>query len=176
MICASASVFFGGGAMSFFDHKVKNIDDKPVEMGAYKGRVVMVVNTASQCGLTPQYEALERAYREFKPKGFVVIGFPANNFRGQEPGTNKEIKQFCVENYKVTFPMMAKVSVGGKDQAPIYEWLVAQSPEPEVQVRWNFEKFLIDRKGDVRYRFDPRTRPDDPKVRAALATLLAEPR
>lgn len=171
LITAAVSTAFGG-ANGFFDHKVEDIKGKQVAMSEYKGQVVMVVNTASKCGLTPQYAQLEALYRELKPKGFVVIGFPANNFGNQEPGSNSEIAQFCAEEYEVSFPMMAKVSVNGADRAPIYEWLISKSNAPTQNIRWNFEKFIIDRQGEVRFRFDPRTPPNDPKVREAIKSLL----
>jgi len=152
--------------------KFELIDGTKSSLGAYEGKVVLVVNTASRCGLTPQYEALEKLYRAHKVDGLVVLGFPANNFMGQEPGTNEEIAQFCSERYEVSFPMAAKVSVKGEDAHPLYKQLVAL-PEPlGGEPTWNFTKFVIDRNGDVVARFEPRVKPDDPKVVAALEELL----
>jgi glutathione peroxidase len=153
-------------------HAFQLIDGTPTTMKAYEGKVVLIVNTASRCGLTPQYEALERLYREHQKEGLVVLGFPANNFMGQEPGTNEEILGFCTGEYGVTFPMAAKISVKGEDAHPLYRQLAAQ-PEPiGGEPAWNFTKFLVDRKGNVVARFEPRTRPDDPMLVSAAAAEL----
>ncbi len=150
------------------------IDGTPTSFEAYKGKVVMVVNTAIKCGLTPQYEALEKLYRANKDRGFVIIGFPANNFMGQEPGTNEQILEFCTGTYDVTFPMAAKVSVKGEDAHPLYRQLT-KLPEPlGGEPTWNFTKFLINRDGEVVARFEPRTRPDDEKVVSKLSELLGD--
>ena len=119
---------------TLYDFKVENIDGKPVALKRFKGKVVLVVNVASKCGNTPQYEGLEKLYKEFKPRGLVVVGFPANDFGSQEPGSNSEIKEFCTAKYDVTFPMMSKLSVKGEDQAPLYKWLVANSDRPKDDV------------------------------------------
>lgn len=156
---------------TLYDFKMDNIDGKATPLAQYKGKVVLVVNTASKCGLTPQYEGLEALYRKYKDKGFVILGFPANNFNGQEPGTNAEIKEFCTGKYEVTFPMFSKISVKGDDQHPLYKWLIEQT-DKEKQVQWNFEKFLIAKDGTAAGRFAPQTKPDDPKLIAAIEAQL----
>lgn len=138
-----------------------------------EGKVVLVVNTASKCGLTPQYEALEKLYRVFKEEGLVVIGFPANNFMGQEPGTNAEILEFCTGKYDVTFPIAAKISVKGEDVHPLYKHLAALPAPLGGEPSWNFTKFLVDRSGNVVARFEPRTKPDDEQVVEAIRGALA---
>ncbi|HOD11861.1 MAG TPA: glutathione peroxidase [Candidatus Omnitrophota bacterium] len=131
---------------------VSDIDGKPVPLSDYKGKVLLIVNTASNCGLTPQYKSLEELYQKYKDRGFVVLAFPANNFMGQEPGTNEEIKNFCTINYKTTFPLFSKISVQGEDIAPLYAYLTGV-PGFEGGIIWNFNKFLIDRAGKVVGRF-----------------------
>ncbi len=148
------------------------IDGTKASFRQYEGKVVLIVNTASRCGLTPQYEALERVYREHKEDGLVVIGFPANNFMGQEPGTNEEIAAFCSERYGVTFPMAAKVSVKGEDAHPLYKQLTALPGPLGGEPSWNFTKFVVDRDGDVVGRFSPRVSPDAPEVISMLTGLL----
>ncbi len=154
-------------------HYVMNrIDGEPEELEIYRGKVVLMVNVASKCGLTPQYEALEELYQRYKDEGFVVIGFPANDFRGQEPGTNEEIAQFCSLEYGVTFPMFEKIVVTGENKHPLYKQL-EELPEPlGGEPRWNFTKFLIDESGHVVERFEPRVAPDDPRVTVAIDHLL----
>lgn len=131
---------------SFYDFTVKTIDGKDFPLSSLKGKKVLVVNVASKCGLTPQYAQLEKLYEKYKDKDFVIIGFPANNFMGQEPGSNEEIAQFCSLNYDVTFPMMAKISVKGKEIAPLYQWLTEKklNGKEDASVQWNFQKFMID--------------------------------
>lgn len=158
---------------TLYDFKVDNIDGKPTALKKFRGKVVLVVNVASQCGNTPQYAGLEKLYREYKSKGLVIIGFPANNFNGQEPGTNAEIKQFCTGKYDVTFPMMAKISVKGEDQAPIYKWLVANSDRPADPIEWNFAKFIVSRDGKVVGRIKPGDKVDSPEVHAQIEAALA---
>lgn len=154
--------------------KFEMIDGTKASFEQYKGKVVLIVNTASRCGLTPQYEALEKVYREHKEDGLVVIGFPANNFMGQEPGTNEEIAQFCSERFDVSFPMAAKISVKGKDAHPLYKQLAAL-PEPlGGEPGWNFTKFVVDREGNVVARFGPRVKPDAPEVLERLGKLLGQ--
>ncbi len=151
---------------SFHDFKVKSIDGEEFDLGSLKGKKVLVVNTASKCGLTPQYEELEKLYKQYKDKGFVIIGFPANNFMKQEPGTNEEIKTFCEVNYGVSFPMMAKISVKGDDIHPLYVWLTSKSENgvKDSSVKWNFQKYMIDEKGKFVDFASPRTQPYDDKI------------
>lgn len=134
---------------SFYDFTVKTIDGKPFKLSELKGKKVLVVNVASKCGLTPQYAELQELYDQYKDKNFVIIGFPANNFMGQEPGSNEEIAQFCSLNYDVTFPMMAKISVKGDDIAPLYQWLTEKkmNGKQDAPVQWNFQKFMVDENG-----------------------------
>lgn len=141
----------GYSQSSFYDYTVKTIDGAVFNLSTLKGKKVMVVNTASKCGFTPQYEGLEKLYEKYKDQNFVIIGFPANNFMHQEPGTNEEIKEFCKKNYGVSFPMMAKISVKGEDMAPIYKWLTTAELNGvmDSEVKWNFQKYLIDEKGNL---------------------------
>jgi len=138
-----------GDHLTLHDFTVKDIDGKDFDMASLKGKKVLVVNVASKCGLTPQYEQLQKLYEEYRDQNFVVIGFPANNFKDQEPGTNVEIKEFCSANYGVTFPLMDKISIAGEDQAPLYRWLTQKSENGKIdqEVTWNFQKFLIDEDG-----------------------------
>jgi glutathione peroxidase len=154
-----------------YEFTVKDIKGKEVKLADYKGKVVLVVNVASKCGLTKQYEALEKLYRDNKNVGFVVLGFPANNFMGQEPGTNEEIATFCKSKYDVTFPMFDKVSVKGDDAAPLFKWLISQSTN-KVDIEWNFAKFLVGKDGKVLQRFSPQTTPDSPEIKKALESAL----
>ncbi|KGN98607.1 glutathione peroxidase [Porphyromonas macacae] len=135
---------------TFHDFTVQTIDGKEFPLSQLKGKKVLVVNVASKCGLTPQYAQLEELYRTYKDQNFVVVGFPANNFNEQEPGSNEEIASFCSSNYDVTFPMMAKISVKGEDRHPLYEWLTekAQNGKEDAPVQWNFQKFMIDEEGN----------------------------
>ena len=136
---------------SFYDFKVETLDGETFDLSSLKGKKVLVVNTASKCGYTPQYEDLEKLYEEFSGDNFVVIGFPANNFMSQEPGTNKEIREFCTKNYGVTFPMMAKISVKGDDMHPLYKWLTTKDLNGvmDTKVKWNFQKYLVDEEGNL---------------------------
>jgi glutathione peroxidase len=160
---------------SVLDFKMRDIDGKDVKLKKYKGNVLLVVNTASKCGYTPQYEGLEATYEKYRDKGFYVLGFPANNFGGQEPGTEKEIKEFCTSKYKVTFPMFAKISVKGEDQDPLYAFLTSKETNPEFagDITWNFNKFLIDRKGKIVARFSSKEKPDSEAVTQAIEKYLA---
>ena len=160
---------------SVLDFKMRDIDGKDVKLKKYKGSVILVVNVASKCGYTPQYEALEAVYEKYKDKGFVTLGFPANNFGSQEPGTETEIKEFCTSKYHVTFPMFAKISVKGEDQDPLYKFLTSADTNPNFagDIKWNFSKFLVDRDGKVVARFEPKVKPDSPEITAAIEKYLA---
>ncbi len=138
-------------AQAFYDLRAKTIDGKEFNFSDLKGKKVLIVNTASKCGFTPQYEDLEKIYKEYKDKNFVIIGFPANNFNKQEPGTNDEIKEFCTKNYGVSFPMMEKISVKGEDMDPVYHWLTEKklNGKMDSSVKWNFQKYLIDESGNL---------------------------
>lgn len=156
--------------------KMRDIDGKTVKLKKYKGSVLLVVNTASKCGYTPQYESLQATFDKYKSKGFYVLGFPANNFGAQEPGSEAEIKEFCTTKYKVTFPMFAKISVKGDDQDPLYKFLTSKETNPQFggDITWNFNKFLIDRKGNVVARFSSKDKPDSEAVTAAIEKYLNE--
>lgn len=151
---------------NFFSFKTTTIDGKPFDLASLKGKKVLVVNTASKCGFTPQYKELQALYEKYQHRNFVIIGFPANNFLSQEPGSNQEIKQFCEKNYGVTFPMMSKISVKGKDQDPIYAWLTqkSQNGKTDAEVSWNFQKFMIDENGNLVDYLSPRESPMSDKV------------
>ena len=168
----TASAF---GASNVLDFTMNLLDGKPAPLANFKGKIVMLVNVASRCGFTPQYSALESIYEKYKDQGFVILGFPANNFGGQEPGTNAEIKNFCSTKYSVSFPMFAKVSVKGADCTPLYQYLTQQAnPSLAGDIKWNFTKFLVDRSGKVVARFESPVKPDSPEVTAAIEKLLKE--
>src|SRR6202451_2446202 len=153
LLIMAGSLFAASG---FYTFTLNSIDGTPAPLANYKGKVVLVVNVASQCGYTPQYSALEAMYEKYKNQGFVILGFPANNFGAQEPGTNEEIKTFCTRKYSVTFPMYAKISVKGADQAPLYTYLTKQTPQGiSGEIKWNFTKFLVDRDGKVVRGLEP---------------------
>ena len=156
---------------NWYAFKLPDIDGKEKSMDEFKGKVVLVVNVATKCGLTPQYEALEATYEKYKDKGFVIAGFPCNDFMGQEPGTEADIKAFCTGTYHVTFPMFSKLHVKGDEQNKMYKWLVWKTGGKDIE--WNFGKILIGKEGEVITRFDPRTKPDDPKVVEAIEKALA---
>jgi glutathione peroxidase len=161
-------------ASSLYDFTLNSIDGQAAPLAAYKGKVLLLVNVASKCGFTPQYTALEALYEKYKDQGLVVIGFPANNFMAQEPGTNEEIKTFCSRKYNVTFPMYSKISVKGDDKAPIYQFLTDKGVNPNTggEIKWNFTKFLVARDGTVISRFEPAVKPDSPEVIAAIEKAL----
>lgn len=181
---------------SIQDIPFTRMDGSKTTLAEFKGKVVLVVNVASKCGLTPQYEGLEKLYRQYKDRDFVVLGFPANNFLAQEPGTNEEIQEFCKLTYDVSFPIVSKISVKGSDKHPLYSALmeaspkahlpegsvlasklekIGQTPESPSGILWNFEKFLIDRHGTVAARFSPDTTPDSPELKETLESLLNKP-
>ncbi len=170
-LSVSAVLLTGGYANGaqpeeFHDFVVKDIYGEDFHLSGLQGKKVMVVNTASECGLTPQYEALEALYQQYRDQDFVIIGFPANNFNNQEPGSNEEIIAFCEENYGVSFPMMSKISVRGDDQAPLYQWLTQKELNGSVdaEISWNFQKFLIDENGRIAEVLAPRESPLSSKV------------
>lgn len=153
-------------AQSIHQFTVQNIEGKDFSFSSLKGKKIMVVNTASKCGLTPQYEQLEGLYEQFKDSNFVIIGFPANNFMSQEPGTNEEIVEFCQKNYGVSFPMMSKISVKGSDMHEVYKFLTEKSLNglEDSSVKWNFQKYLLNEEGKLEKVIDPRTLPNDPEI------------
>lgn len=177
-----------------YNFAVKKIDGAPATLGDYKGKVLLIVNVASKCGLTPQYDALEKIYEKYHEKGLSVLGFPANEFGSQEPGTNAEIQEFCRSNFGAQFPMFEKIVVKGAGQHPLYKFLTETKPEAQLKagapsfeeklkgygitrekkndILWNFEKFLVNRQGEVVARFSPDITPDDPMVTKAIESLL----
>jgi len=161
-------------AKSIYDFEMTDIDGNKIPLQKFKGNAVMIVNVASKCGLTPQYKELQELYSKYKDKGFVILGFPANNFKEQEPGTNKEIKEFCTLNYGVQFPMFSKISVLGGDIHPLYRFLTQKETNPNSpgNIRWNFDKFLVDKNGDIINRFHPKISPLDKTITEAIETLL----
>ncbi len=163
-------------AKSVLDFKMRDIDGKEVALKKYKGDVLLLVNTASKCGYTPQYEGLQAIYAKYKAQNFEVLGFPANNFGGQEPGTESEIKEFCESKYKVTFPMFAKISVKGEDQAELYKFLTSKETNPNFagDISWNFNKFLVNRKGEIVARFSSKETPESETVTSAIEKYLKE--
>ncbi|MES2622124.1 MAG: glutathione peroxidase [Bacteroidota bacterium] len=175
LITIMAVLFTAPETKTVYDFTLKDIDGKEVSLSDYKGKVLLIVNVASMCGNTPQYRDIETLYKKYKDKGLVVLGFPANNFMGQEPGSEKEIKEFCTREYAVTFPMFSKISVKGKDIAPLYSYLTQQSQNgvADAKVTWNFQKFLISRKGTVISSVSPHTSVNDVKVMSAIDAALA---
>jgi len=151
---------------TLYDFKATTLDGQPFDLSSLKGKKVLVVNTASKCGFTPQYKTLQELYDKYKDRNFVIIGFPANNFMKQEPGTNAEIKEFCTKNYGVTFPMMSKISVKGDDIAPLYKWLTLKTLNGVVdaEVQWNFQKFMIDEQGKLVGFASPKELPNSEKI------------
>ncbi|HEX8342570.1 MAG TPA: glutathione peroxidase [Tepidisphaeraceae bacterium] len=160
---------------SAMDFVVDDIDGKPYDLAQLKGKVVLIVNVASKCGFTKQYAGLEKLYEAKKDAGLVILGFPANDFGGQEPGTNDAIKEFCTGTYAVTFPMMSKITVKGADKAPLYQYLTAKETAGPAagEVKWNFTKFLVGRDGVIAGRFDSKVKPDDAALVAAVDAALA---
>jgi glutathione peroxidase len=176
MVLCLACGSLAAQAKSVYDFTMRSIDGQQVRLKSYKGKVVLLVNVASKCGFTPQYAGLEALYEKYKDRGLVIVGIPANNFASQEPGTNEEIKKFCSTKYNVTFPMMAKVSVLGQDQTPLYAFLTDKSVNPQIggHIKWNFTKFIFDRKGKPVARFEPAVTPDSPQVTAAIEGALGQ--
>lgn len=161
------------GAQSVLDFTMNTIDGIPCPLSKYRGNVLMIVNTASKCGFTPQYETLEQLYRTYKERGFLILAFPENNFLWQEPGTNEEIRKFCKDNYDVTFDLFAKISVKGNDKHPLYKYITEESSLPG-EIKWNFQKYLVDRHGQIVARYSPSVDPMTEEVRAKVEALLAE--
>jgi glutathione peroxidase len=161
---------------SVLDFHVKDVDGKDVELARFKGDVLLIVNTASQCGYTPQYKDLEAIFEKYKGQGFAVLAFPANEFGAQEPGSNEQIKEFCSSKYKVSFPLFAKIVVKGKGIDPLYEFLTSDATNPKYAgaIPWNFTKFLVNRKGEVIARFQPKDKPTSETVSGAIEKALAE--
>lgn len=165
---------FAARAASVYDISVKDIDGKTVSLGDYKGKVVLIVNVASKCGFTPQYKALEAVYKKYQDKGFVILGFPCNQFAGQEPGTDAEIKQFCTGTYDVTFPLFDKIEVNGANRHPLYQILAGKDSPFPGDIGWNFTKFIIGKDGKIENRFASKITPDSPEVVSAIETALAK--
>jgi glutathione peroxidase len=163
-------------ATSFHDFTHKTIDGAPQALSDYKGKVLLVVNVASRCGLTPHYAGMQSLHDELAPRGFAVLGFPCNQFAGQEPGNEAEIKSFCSTKYGVTFPLFAKLDVNGAARAPLYAWLTSQASKPDGpgDIAWNFAKFVIGKDGQVAARFNPRVEATAPEVCAAVDAALAK--
>ena len=166
ILLVSFHFLLGEDVKTIHQFKVNDIDGKEVKMSDFKGKKVLVVNVASKCGNTPQYEGLERLYKKYGSEKFVVLGFPANNFMGQEPGSNEDIKEFCTSTYNVTFPMMGKISVKGKDKAPLYEWLTQKEKNGvmDAEVTWNFQKFMIDENGQLVGVVKPGVEPETEEI------------
>ncbi len=162
-------------ATSIYDFTVDDIDGAAVKLEQYRGKVVMIVNVASKCGFTPQYEGLQKLYTTYKDSGLVILGFPANNFMRQEPGSDADIKAFCSMNFGVTFPMFSKISVKGEDQHPLYAYLTSKTTNPEFSgdISWNFNKFLVSRDGKIIARFGSRTKPEDAELVEAVKKALS---
>jgi len=158
-----------------YDFTLNSIDGQPAPLAGYKGKALLLVNVASKCGFTPQYAGLEKVYEQYKDRGLVILGFPANNFGAQEPGTNDEIKTFCSRTYNVAFPLYAKTSVKGDGINPLYRFLTDKSENPATggEIHWNFTKFLIGRDGKVLARFEPKVAPDSPELTQAIEKALA---
>jgi glutathione peroxidase len=166
IISVIAMSFISTDSNTIYQFKVKDINGQNFDFANLKGKKIMIVNTASKCGLTPQYEQLEALYTKYKAKNFVIVGFPANDFLAQEPGTDKEIAQFCQVNYGVSFPMMSKISVKGKEMHPVYQFLTqkAKNGKEDSKVEWNFQKYLIDESGHLSKVVSPRILPNDPSI------------
>jgi len=158
--------------INIYDVKVSTMDGKEISLSEYRDKVLLIVNTASKCGYTPQYEGLERIYQKYKDKGFEILAFPCNDFGGQEPGSNEEIKQFCTSRYSVTFTLFDKIKVLGNDKSQLYSKLIKF--EPEGDISWNFEKFVIDKNGNVTGRFKSKTKPEDEEIISLIENELSK--
>ncbi len=171
---ATANNVGKGTAKTMYDFTLKDSKGRDVKLDEFRGRVVMLVNVASKCGYTPQYEGLQKIYERYREQGFTILGFPANNFGAQEPGTNEEIQEFCRINYGVTFPVFSKISVKGDDKHPLYKYLTERETNPEFagEIKWNFNKFLVGRDGRILARFDSGDKPEDAKVTQAIEQAL----
>jgi len=171
VICLMSSAAFGS---SIYDYTMKSIDGAPTPLANFRGKLMLVVNVASRCGFTPQYTGLEALYEKYKDQGFVIAGFPANNFLGQEPGSDQEIKTFCSTKYNVSFPLFSKISVKGADKAPLYQFLTDGKANPSTggEIKWNFTKFLVDRNGRVVERFEPDVTPE--QMEASIQKALQQ--
>jgi len=169
-----AAMLMAATSATIYDYSAKTIEGEDITMSEFKGNVLLIVNTASKCGYTPQYTDLEALYKKYKDQGLVIVGFPANNFMGQEPGSDDEIKSFCEKNYGVSFPMMSKISVKGNDIHPLYDFLTDKSKNGVVDgnVKWNFQKYLIDRDGKVVAKFSPGDNPMGEEMQKAIESLL----
>ncbi len=168
----SFTLVFAQTKSNIYDFNVKDIDGNEVSLSKYKEKVLLIVNVASKCGFTPQYEGLQKIYEKYKERGFEILAFPCNDFKGQEPGTNEEIKEFCSTNYNVTFPLFDKIHVLGKNKALLYEFLTNYDGIETGDVKWNFEKFIVDRNGKVVARFRSAVKPDSREVIGQIEKLL----
>jgi glutathione peroxidase len=171
MLTVTLVSILSGAPMSIYDFQVKRIDGSDVSLSEYKGKALLIVNTASECGYTPQYEGLETLYQQYKSRGFEVLAFPSNDFGGQEPGSNADIKRFCETKYKITFPLFAKISVKGPDAHPLYRYLTSLE-ENGGEVKWNFNKFLVAPDGRVVAHFESRVTPESDELRKKLEAVL----
>ena len=176
VVTASMTLASDKEATSVYDFMMKSIDGKDISLSAYKGKVLLIVNVASRCGYTPQYEGLETLFRKYKEKGFMILGFPANNFGWQEPGTDAEIRAFCTTTYDVTFDMFSKISVRGSDQHPLYHFLTSGVANSALagDVKWNFQKYLVDRKGNLVAKFKTAVEPLSSDMTSAIEKALGE--
>ena len=179
MIALTAASIFGGSntdvkSANIYDYSVKDINKKEVKLSDYKGKVLLIVNVASKCGFTKQYDGLQEIYEKYKDQGFEVLGFPCNDFGGQEPGSNEEIAEFCSLNFNVTFPMFDKVKVLGDEKDPLFEALTNNSVTGKSNIKWNFEKFIIDKEGNIVDRFRSITKPEGKKITSLIEKELGK--
>lgn len=170
LLALATTPMLGG---TLHDFKVETIEGKVQPLAEYKGKVAVVINVASKCGYTKQYAGLQKLYETYKDKGLTILAFPSNDFKGQEPGTNSEIMEFCTKEYGVTFPMFSKIVVKGEGQHPLYKWLIAEGPRHE-DIEWNFAKFIVSKKGEIKARFKSNVTPEDPEFLKVIEAELAE--